>query len=420
MRDRIRFVWNRISERLWVRPLVVAVLSIAGTFLAKTADDTGVGRFVPDISPDSIEGLLKIISASMLVIATFAVASMVSAYASASSTATPRSFTLIIADDGSQNALSTFIGAFIYSIVSLIAMQNGYFDKAGRFALFALTLLVFAVVIMTFVRWVDSIARLGRLGATIDKVERAAAAALERRRLAPTLRGVQARPRLPHAQVIYGSCIGYVQRIDIPALQAYAEKADLRIDLASLPGIFAAPGRALAYVSARPGVADAIDESQIAKAFTIGDDRIFDEDPRFGLIVLSEIAGRALSPAVNDPGTAIDIIGTLVRLFARWSKPLNEKETVAPQFDRVGVPTLSLQDMFDDAFTAIARDGAGSVEVAARLQKALASLAFVGNSEMRHLAMRHSRLALARSEHAMSLPEDVEVVRSLAAFARST
>lgn len=62
-------------------------------------------------------------------------------------------------------------------------------------------------------------------------------------------------------------------------------------------------------------VSSAVEMSQIARAFLIGDERTFDDDPRFGLVVLSEIASRALSPAVNDPGTAIDIIGTFVRLF---------------------------------------------------------------------------------------------------------
>ena len=128
--------------------------------------------------------------------------------------------------------------------------------------------------------------------------------------------------------------------------------------MAALPGTFSAPGRVLAYVSSDSGDLSDLDTSQIAKAFLIGGDRKFDEDPRFGLIVLSEIASHALSPAVNDPGTAIEIIGTFVRLFALWSEPIEEGDTKLLQFDRVEVPEISVRDMFDDAFTAIARDGA--------------------------------------------------------------
>jgi uncharacterized membrane protein len=303
--------------------------------------------------------------------------------------------------------------------VALIALKNDYYDRAGRFALFALTLVILAMLIITFLSWVDRIARLGRLGGTIDKVEAATAAALQRRRHAPTLRGVPAGLRQNGGQAIYGDRVGYVQRIDVTALQTYAEKSRLRITVAALPGTFSAPGRALAYVTAESGDLSDSDASRIAQAFVLGDDRQFDDDPRFGLIVLSEIASRALSPAVNDPGTAIGIIGRLVRLFVLWSEPIEEGDRQISECDRVEVPEISLRDMFDDAFTAIARDGAAAIEVAGRLQKAFASLAAIGDAEMREAAIYHSRLALARAEHVLEIPEDLEVVRKLAKFASS-
>ena len=180
--DRIRFIVNRFRERLWVKPLAVCLLSIAIAFIAKLADGTALKEILPVIEEDSVESLLSIMAASMLVIATFSVASMVSAYASAANTATPRSFPLVVADDASQNALSTFVGSFIFSIVALTALKNDYFGSAGLFILFVLTVLVFSIVILTFVRWVDRIARLGRMGSTIGKIEDATAGALARRR----------------------------------------------------------------------------------------------------------------------------------------------------------------------------------------------------------------------------------------------
>jgi len=419
MRERIRFLLNRIGERLWVRPLVVCILSIFGVFVAKTADNTQIGQLVPDITPNSIQTLLSTIASSMLVIATFAVASMLSAYTSASSATTPRSFSLVISDDVSQNALSTFIGAFIFSIVALIAVQNSFYNKAGRFTLFVLTVLVFIIVVLMFVRWTDSIARLGRLGTTVDKVETATAAALQKRRSTPTFGGVPVKLSGTDGQAVSADLIGYVQRIDVDTLQKAAEKSQVQITVASLPGTFTAPGQVLAYVTSDSESLSDLDTSQIKKAFLIGDDRLFDDDPRFGLIVLSEIASRALSPAVNDPGTAIDIIGTFVRLFAHWLEPLQEGDDQTVEYDRVAVPELSLRDMFDDAFTAIARDGAGTIEVSVRLQKALQSLGSMGNHEMRENAVHHSRLALVRAEAALALPEEIALVRKLAQFDNS-
>jgi len=409
--DRFRLLRNRMRERLWVKPMVIALLSVGVAFAAKLADGTFLTRFVPPITSDSIETLLSVMAASMLVIATFAVASMVSAYASASSVATPRSFSLVVSDDVSQNALSTFIGAFIFSIVALTAVENGYFEAAGLFCLFVLTVIAFGAVIFTFVRWVDRIARLGRLGATVDKVEKAAERALRQRRSAPHLNGRQP-DGSERGDPVYAPRVGYLQHIDMTALQAWATETGARVDVSALPGAFTAPGRPLAYVRADAKVTASEDIAPVVAAFQVGGDRVFDDDPRFGLVVLSEIAGRALSPAVNDPGTAIEIVGTLVRLFVIWGEPATEP--VELKYDRVSVPAVSTADMFDDAFTAIARDGARVVEVAVRLQKGLQALAFLGESAIRDAAIGHARLALARAQQAMTLPHDIEVVRGAA------
>ncbi len=299
-----------------------------------------------------------------------------------------------------------------------MVLKNGYYGKSARFMIFTLTLIVLGVVIVTFVRWVDSIARLGRLGRIINKVEKATDDALQRRRLAPTLGGVPSGQLKPVGQAVYGNSIGYVQRIEMAGLQGTAERLQLQIMVDALPGTFVAPGRALAYVTTDSGTLSKKDTDQIAKTFLIGGDRTFDEDPQFGLVVLSEIAIRALSPAVNDPGTAIDVIGTLVRLFTHWSKTVEDDnsrdfkdDSRDFKYDRVMVPEISLWDMFDDAFNAIARDGAGAIEVVVRLQKAFQALALIGDPKIREVAMFQARLALARAELSLDLPEDLDIAR---------
>ncbi len=394
----------------------MCLVSVGLVFAVEAVDRPGLAQNVPNVSTETIEVLLDIIAASMLVIATFAVGSMVAAYSSASATATPRSFQLVIADDVSQNALSSFIGAFIYSIVALIALERNVYGVPGRFALFCLTLAVFVVVILTFLRWVDCIARLGRLGSTIEKVETATAKALEQRRSAPTLGCLGLGPDSQTGRPVYAESVGYLQRIEVRTLQSSADEAGVRIAVAALPGAFTAPDCVLAYVRCDVGDADRTVDEKIREAFLIGDARTFDGDPRFGLLVLSEIAGRALSPAVNDPGTAIMIIDSLVRLFVDWSRPAVDSARQVDVCDRVEVLELEVCDMFDDAFTSIARDGASAVEVAARLQRAFRSLAEVGNPYVRAAATAHSRLALERARAGLTLAQDVQVVRDLAAF----
>lgn len=408
MKDRLLYYWNRVRERLWFKPLLASLLSVGAVFLARYVDRMGLGDDVPEIDAATNETLLSIMASSMLVIATFAVASMVSAYASASNTATPRTFPLVISDDPSQNALSGFIGAFIFSIVALVAVKDGYFGESGQFVLFALTMLVFALVVFVFVRWVDRIARLGRLSDVIEKVEAAAAASLARRRRHPTLHGRELEGEAS-GEPVYSEHVGYVHRVNVEALQEIAEKAGSEIAVTALPGTFATPDRPLLRVSG----GGELDLDALRGAFRMGNKRVYEEDPRFGLIVLSEIAARALSPAVNDPGTAINIIGTFVRLFENWIEPLKETDD-EPVCDRVSVPRISIADMFDDAFVCIARDGAGMIEVQVRLQKAFRALAAMDDAALELAAVAHSRMALARAEHALHLDEDISTLRRLA------
>ncbi len=416
MRSRIKFLFRRLEEKLWVRPLIFCLLAVLALFAAAATDSFGIEQLTPRVEHDTVEKLLSIISASMLGVATFAVASMVSAYASVSNNATPRAFSLVISDDVSKTVLSTFIAAFIFSVVALIAIKAGYYRRTGLFTVFVMTIGVLGWVVFSFVRWVDQIARLGRLGTTIDRVEKATAAALEDRRRSPTLGALPVQKNVDPGKPVFTDTVGYVQHINVEALQDWAEKHDSVVTVAALPGTFIAPGRALAFL--RSSVGDApktVDRSVVAKEFVVGSARVFDDDPRFGLITLSEIAARALSPGVNDPGTAINIVGAFVRLFVCWISPAADDEKQSkPKFDRVHVPLLSVNDMFDDAFTAIARDGAGALEVVIRLQKAFISLCATGNAEIIMAASRHSKIALARAELDLKLPYEFACVRRLA------
>jgi uncharacterized membrane protein len=161
--------------------------------------------------------------------------------------------------------------------------------------------------------------------------------------------------------------IGYVQHIDLGQLQELAEEHHLVVTVTARPGAYAAPDRPLLMVE---GTTDEALAENLAGAFVVGKARTFDSDPRFGLIVLSEIASKALSPGINDPGTAIGVVSTLVRVLAE--RPEDEGEL---KYDRVLVAPLDPNDLMADAFRPIARDGAGSIEVMLRLIVGLKTLA---------------------------------------------
>jgi len=418
MNENILFIVRRVKEKLWFRPLIFCVLSILGALIAQIADSTQLHELVPEIKNESLGELLSTISASMLVIAIFAVGSMISAFSAASNTATPRSFKLIIADDVSKNALSVFIGSFIYSIVAMVALKNGYYGKAGHFVLFVFTLLFFALVILTFLRWVERISKLGRMGHTIKLVEDATENAINKTLLSPLINTLSVHPNEDKGTAFFSNKTGYVQQINYGKLQDIAEELEAFITINGIPGTLCTIDKPLYYIKLQNKADLAADYSALQKAFTIGDMRYFDEDPRFGLITLSEIASRALSPAVNDPGTAIQIISSYVRLFSLWAKPKSNKNEDQKFYNRIATTTAAIEDLFDDSFRPIARDGAGNIEVMIRLQKAFKTLTTIANPDIQKAALHHSYQAFERAELEMKLEADVTLLKKESLFAQ--
>jgi uncharacterized membrane protein len=415
---RWQWLMAQMARRLWVRATLIGALGIFAAILAAVAE-----KYIPwdmpgSIGADAVDSILSIIASSMLAVTTFSLSIMVSAYGSATNNVTPRATKLLIEDRLTQTVLSTFIGSFLFGIVGLIVLRTGAYGERGRVVLFIVTIAVIALVVISLLRWIDHLTRLGRVGETTDRVEEATREALEGRLRQPYLGGVPLRNAdaqdPPASFGVTTDTIGYIQHVDMPALARFAEEYDKDLYVNAVPGTFVYPHTPLAWIAdGEIENADAAVE-RVRAAFTIGDERSFDQDPRFGLAVMSEIGSRALSPATNDPGTAIDVIGRNTRLLSLWSASKRDDRDYEPDYPRVYVPPLNPDDLFEDAFMLMARDGAGLIEVQLRIQKTLAALALMGDDAFKAAALKQAGLAFDRAQAALNMDMDKERLSKLA------
>lgn len=415
MTTRLQWLLLQVSRQLWVRAAGFCVLAVATALVA-----VWVKRYIPAdiptrIGANAVDNLLNILAVSMLSVTIFSLSTLVAALGSATNNVTPRATRLLTEDSTAQNALATFLGTFLFSLVGIIALQTGVYGGRGRVVLYVVTIAVIVLIVITLLRWIHHVSTLGRVGTTTDRVEVAATEAMRRQKRHPYFGGVPLTDTdaIPEDVLpVHAKRMGYVAHIDMDALSKACTNASHRIYVRTLPGGYASLERPLAVVA---GPCDDALIEAVQDAFTVGDGRSFDQDPRFGASVLSEIASRALSPAMNDPGTAIDVLGRAARLLAIWAEP-NEQ---APEVEHphIHVPPILMDDLFDDLFTPIARDGAATLEVSLRLQKVLRLLSRLGPL-YRLPALRHSALAEERSEQAMPLEDDRRRVRAVAAEIR--
>lgn len=358
----VTFRLRQITRQMWFLPGLFSLGALA-TVAAAHYSALLLPKELPiDVSREAIETILTIVASSMLAVATFALATMVNAFAGAARRTSPRALRLLAQDRSAQMSISTFVGAFLFSIVGIIALSGGFYEASGRLILFGATLLVVGALI----RWINKIPSIGQVGETIERIEAATCAAFREVAQTPLLGCVERRSIPPDGVPVFAERMGYVQHMDPADLQELAETHDIRIHVVARADAYATPLQPLAVVEGRaaPEVRNAIRD-----AFVVARERTFDHDPRHGLIVLNEIADRALSPGVNDPGTAISVIHAVPRIFADW---LDHRETsVEPLYDRVSLAPLAVSEMLVDALRPIARDGADKIEVCLNLAKAL-------------------------------------------------
>ncbi|MBO6901144.1 MAG: DUF2254 domain-containing protein [Rhizobiaceae bacterium] len=407
----------RLTRRLWLRATLISLLAVAAALISIAISPYLPSGLSAKIGADAVDHILNIIATSMLAVTTFSLSTMVAAYSAASTSVTPRATKLLIEDRTTLNVLATFVGSFLFSVVGIVTLSMNAYGEQGRVILFAVTILVILLIVVTLLRWIDYLIRLGRVGETTEEVEKAAVLAMKARVNLPNLGGVPWNDMklLPdNAQPVFAHRIGYVQHVDIGAISARAGEFGARVYLGALPGTFADLNRPIAWVTGAKGD---FDPAHVASAFTIANERSFDQDPRFGLCVLAEIASRALSPGLNDPGTAIDVIGRAVRVLSIWAG--NSDEVPEPRFANVFVPPILVDELFEDLMAPISRDGAGIAEVQIRLQKAYGALACIGDKRYQTAALKYSKIALERAESTLTSTFDLKRVRAAAALVKT-
>lgn len=411
MRLTKRWQWlqRKVSRKLWLIALLYTVAGFISVLLGIWLTPVIPPGMSDLVTADAVGRILNILASSMLAVATFSLATLVTAHGSVTVSTSPRATALVMDNEVSRHALSVFIGTFLFSLVGLVALNAGVYGERGHVVLFLTTVLIIMLIVIALIRWIEHLSELAKVTETVERVEDVTTRALVGRARFP---GIGARPcesvqqRIPvGAGRVLANRVGYLEHIDMAALLQCSAEHGLEIFVLVEPGTLTNLQTPLACVAGGDCPETVLENIQAA--FSLGRARTFDYDPRFGLIVLGEIASRALSPGVNDAGTAIDVIGRATRALSIWAttEAETDAEGEAPKA-QVWFQTLAVHDLLDDVFTPIARDGAGNIAVQIRLQKAFAALSQLDHRALQQAARDHSQLAWERARDA--LPMDFE------------
>ena len=176
-----------------------------------------------------------------------------------------------------------------------------------------------------------------------------------------------------------------LQAVRIRKLLEIAKAGDARIDVTAAVGDTVLDGVPLLHVW---GARCVILEDALRRALELGDERTFEQDPKYAIRLLVDIAIKALSPAINDPTTAVQALDQIGDLLLRLGSRRLEIGSFADESGslRLLMPFPSWDDFLHLAFEEILSCGAKSVQVMRRMKALVADLLIV-LPERRHPAL---------------------------------
>ena len=169
---------------------------------------------------------------------------------------------------------------------------------------------------------------------------------------------------------------GYVRFIDIDRLVFLAKSYGVVVRVVRRVGHFVPAGVPLLMVSKGERLSPARC-AELRGAFDLGPTRTLQQDVEFGILQIVDIALRAISPAVNDPSTAINCVDQLSRILIRFASR-EEPESLRydpPGLLRVGIPWPGFDRLVDAAFEQIRLYARADVAVSLRMLRALGDVA---------------------------------------------
>lgn len=302
----------------------------------------------------------------------------------------PRLVLWIIRDPLLSHALGVFTATFLYAIAALAWIDRGGSGKVPFFSAWV----VVGLLLSSMGVFIGLIQRIGML-----QVNRMLTFTSDQGRhvitriYSPLDSGNPSSARdvyrgLPPARaLIYRGQPLALQAVDITTLVRLAEINNVVIEMAASVGDTLVELTPLLYIY---GLGDGIDEHALRNAIDLGMERTFEQDPKYAIRLLVDIAIKALSPAVNDPTTAVQALDQIADLLIRLGCCRLEIGEFCDDNGqlRLIVPFPSWEDFLRLAFDEIRFYGSTSVQVMRRMKALFSDLCSVLPEE-RHAALKH-------------------------------
>ena len=370
-----------------VRPLIItlvlgmlgATLSVLETLYPALSAWTPRILFPVPYDPQVGQIILSGIATSMMTVVSIVFAILLMTLTLASMQYSPRILVAFARDQVTQQTLGIFLGTFSYCLAALPAARSLPHPTAPVLTIVGAMGLALACVawLLFFIQHISEAISVNQIVHNIaSETERVIDEIMPK----PARRSSVPDPELFEPQTdeapVVSHISGYVRYVNSTQLVALAKSHGVRIRVLRRPGHFVPESVALLSVHRAEKLTPAL-SSSLRAAFQIGPTRTLQQDIEFGILMIVDIALKAISPAVNDPSTAISCVDQLSRILIRFaSREAPQSLTYDPPgVVRVSIPWLGFDRLADAAFEQIRMYAKADVAVNLRMLRALNDIA---------------------------------------------
>ena len=422
---KLLFFWNELKATFWLVPVLIIVLSILLAIGFVYLDQLiafspeGPGRFFFVDNVDSARNILSIISGAMIGVAGTVFSVTLVALTLASSQLGPRLIKNFMYVRLNQVVLGAYVSTFLYCLIVLNSLQEN--DDFVFIPSLAILLAIIAAIanIVLLIIFIHQIS----ISIQADKVISDISSFISKKIkvLFPEKMDDEEEPgnNLPVENIKseYDTIVevksprhGYMQYVDNDSLIDLMTRYDALFEMSYRPGDYIVNDIVIGKLYTNNNV----EEDQIEKIlfqFVIGNTKTAQQDLEFSIHQMVEIAGRALSPGMNDPFTAIACIDNLTATMCYLAQVkfpskyrIDDKKEL-----RVIADTIDFDGVLDAAFNQIRQFSAGNTAVIIRLMEVLLIIhEFTKNESYKKAIVKHAKMTLNVGKESITEKNDLE------------
>lgn len=313
-------VYLNITSSIALVPAIILVLLFGLALFALGIDQEYPGLIMSKaetlkniIHPESARSLLSTIASGILTLTVFSFTMVMVVLNQTASNYSPRALSMLIRGRFHQVIMGTYLGTIIYTFIVLSCLESEIYAFDVPILAILINAFLSLVCLILFIIFIQAISFNIQIGNIINKIYRDTIKSIDyevnRERIQ--------KDELPNAdqwEVQESPLSGYLDGIDHTLILKKAKRMGIQIRMLVAVGRFVNQKDPLFLVSRKISKAE---NEEIFLAFVFRHQELIRQNYIYGFKQLTEIAVKALSPGINDPGTAIQAIDRLTDLFVK-------------------------------------------------------------------------------------------------------